>query len=209
MWLFHTLLALYSWFYFSESHSWRTDDCVLTMCPCVPLLSWLMNMHDFCLSQQGSQRSARGLRKAWRKERGGKKSFFPSQARPESNLFGGKHLPCMRDGYCPSCSKGWGGSLRAHLCGEGGSGEEWEGNLNFSEATSRRQGLWQRDTLIRAVGWELDIASPWWLYVLGCINHDRSAQWHVSACMGRFGLEEEDKMVNGIDALFSTWRNYL
>lgn len=195
MWLFLTPLALYSWFYCSTvHHTSRTDDCVLTMCPCVPLLSWLMNVHDFCLSQPASQCSARGLRKAWRKERGGKESFFPShRSQTESKLFWGKHLPCMRDGYCPSCSKGpSGGSLRAHLCGEGGSGEEWEGNLNFCEATSQRQGLRQRDTLIRAVGWELDIASPWWLYVLRRINHDGSAQWHVSACMGGFGLEQKD-----------------
>lgn len=110
--------------------------------PCTPpcaIPSWLMKTHDFCLSHQGSQRSAHGLRKAWRKEREEKKSFFPShwgQTREQVVLGGG--LPSMRDGYCPSCSKGRGAFEHALVWrgGLGGRvGEKFEFLLSYVTTT--------------------------------------------------------------------------
>lgn len=95
----------------------------------IPL--WLMNTHDFCLSQQGSRRSAHGLRKAWRKEREEKKSFFPShRGQTREQVVLGGSLTGMRDGHCPSRSRGR-GAFEHTLVWWGGSGEEWERNLNF------------------------------------------------------------------------------
>lgn len=96
--------------------------------PLVCVISlWLMNTHNLCLSQQRSQSSAHGLRKAWRKEREEKKSFFPSHwGQTRSKLFWGVLCPGMRSSYCPEAGEDGGGGGWAYTGMVRGLGE-WVG----------------------------------------------------------------------------------
>lgn len=125
---------------------------------------------------------------SWAKEslkegKGGKEVILSKPLRPDpraSCCWGGS-LPGMRDGYCPSCSKGWGAFERALVWwGELGGrvGEKFEFLLSYVTATGV---VTKRHFDSSYMGRELDISSPWWLYVLGCINHNKSTHWHVSS----------------------------
>lgn len=148
---------------------------------CVPFLGdWLMVTHDFCLSHTGSQQRAHRLRKAWRKERG-KKVIISEPLRPDprASCFGGS-LPGMRDGYCPSCSIGRGGfrACTGMVRELGGRvGEKFEFLLN-SVTTA---GIVTKRHFDNYMGQEVNIASPWWLYVIGGIHRNKSTHWHVSS----------------------------
>lgn len=135
-----------------------------SLSPCTPL--WLMKTHDLCLSQQGPQRSSLGLRKAWRKEKEEKKSFFPSYwVQTRDGCKGGGSRASIRDTYCPSGCKGRGASEQ-HLYGvedRGISGREiWiAAGLRHNESVCDKEPLWYG-----CCGQELDISSPWWLHCM-------------------------------------------
>lgn len=80
----------------------------------------------------------------------------------------------MRDGYCPSCSREWGveglwspGMVRGL---SGGVGEKLEFLLN-----SVTTGVVTKRHFDNSTGQELNIASPWGLYVTEGINQNKSA----------------------------------
>lgn len=178
----------------SVFHSWCTDLSVLTMHPhAYAILLWLMTTHSFCLSHQGSQSTAHRLRKAWRKEREEKKSFFPSHwGQTQEQVVLGGSLLGMTGSYCLSRGGFWACDGMARGLGER-VGEKFELLLNYvttAEIVTKRH-------FDNYMGPELDIASPWWLHVIWDINHNKSTLWHVSVVSQpkRISVQEDKNLM--------------